>query len=485
MPSLRLLSRFTPPVSKLLPAGALALTALLLPGLASAADKAEEPKQEARNAMFKEGFPRQHKTWENTAEMDFASKHLGNTMVDTLEKDPRLVVLWAGYGFSKDYNAPRGHMYAITDLRQSLRTGAPKSPEDGPMPNACWTCKSPDVPRVMNEEGYLEFFKGKWASRGDQIVNPVGCADCHDTTKENMPLKPARPFQNNGLIAMGKDPQKMSQQDKKSLVCAQCHTEYYFAKDTKEVVLPWAKGIEAENVEKYFDEIEFKDWTHKLSRAPMLKAQHPGWEIWQKGVHGRNNVACADCHMPKRKDKGITFTDHRVVSPLRDMDTTCKSCHSQDKAYLLEVTYARQEQVDEIKLKTEDALVRAHIEAKAAWDAGATEAEMKKSLMLIRHAQWRWDYSIASHGASFHAPEEVLRILGTAVAKAGEARVELSRVLARHGITKEIALPDISTKAKAQAFIGLDMDKLNKEKKEFLKTTPPKWDAKAKENGLL
>ena len=440
---------------------------------------------EARNAQFKDGYPRQHKSWTNTLEMDFKSKHMSNKFEDMLEKDPRLVVLWAGYGFAKDYNAPRGHMYAVTDVHNTLRTGAPTGPDDGPMPSACWTCKSTDVPRLIEELGSDGYFAGKLGSKGHEVVNPIGCADCHDTTDKALPLKAGRPFLNDALKALGRPPEKMTHQDNKSLVCAQCHSEYYFAGENKAVVFPWANGLKGEEVEAYYDQRNFSDWKHAISKAPMLKAQHPGWEIWQLGVHGRNNVSCVDCHMPKRSDKGVMFTDHRVVSPLRDMKATCKTCHSQSEEYLLEVTYARQDQVDEIKLKAEDLLVRAHVEARAAWEAGATEAEMKKALNLIRHAQWRWDYSIASHGASFHAPEEVLRLLGTAVEKAGEARVELTRILARHGVTDEVKMPDISTKAKAQAFIGLDMDKLRAEKKVFLETLVPKWEAEARANNKL
>ena len=33
----------------------------------------------------------------------------------------RLVVLWAGYPFSRDYKQARGHMYAIDDIRSTLR----------------------------------------------------------------------------------------------------------------------------------------------------------------------------------------------------------------------------------------------------------------------------------------------------------------------------------------------------------------------------
>ena len=474
------LKRSSPLVSGLL------ITALSCTSVQAAESQPKDKTFESRNEMFSEGFPRQYDSWGNTKDMDFASKHLGNTFVDTLEKDPRLVVLWAGYGFSKDYNAPRGHMYAITDMRNTLRTGAPTGPTDGPMPNACWSCKGPDVPRVINEVGKDEYFNGKWASRGSDIVNPIGCVDCHDAGEgKNMTLKPARPWLEDGLASMGEDISKASHQDMKSLTCAQCHSEYYFSGPNKEVVFPWKNGTTVEDMETYYDDLEFKDWTHAISKTPMLKAQHPGWAMWKQGIHGKNNVSCADCHMPKRQDKGVTFTDHRIVSPLRDMESTCKTCHSQDKEYLLDVTYSRQEQVDEIKLKAEDMLVKAHIEAGAAWDAGATEAEMKPALTLIRHAQWRWDFAIASHGASFHAPEETLRVLGTAVEKAGDARVELTRVLAKHGITEKVAMPDISTKAKAQEFIGLDMDKLNKEKEQFKKEMLPKWDAEAKEKGLL
>ena len=52
--------------------------------------------------------------------------------VDALEKRPEMVILWAGYAFSKDYSTPRGHMHAIEDITASLRTGSPMSPTEGP-----------------------------------------------------------------------------------------------------------------------------------------------------------------------------------------------------------------------------------------------------------------------------------------------------------------------------------------------------------------
>jgi nitrite reductase (cytochrome c-552) len=46
-------------------------------------------------------------------------------------------------------------------------------------------------------------------------------------------------------------------------------------------------------------------------------------------------------------------------------------------------------------------------------------------------------------------------------------------------------MPDISTKEKAQQYIGLDMKKEHQEKEQFLKVTVPKWLEKAKAKGRL
>ena len=70
---------------------------------------------EARNELFKDDFPREYQTWTETAKTDLESEFNGNIAVDALEKRPEMVILWAGYAFSKDYSTPRGHMHAIED----------------------------------------------------------------------------------------------------------------------------------------------------------------------------------------------------------------------------------------------------------------------------------------------------------------------------------------------------------------------------------
>jgi nitrite reductase (cytochrome c-552) len=125
--------------------------------------------------------------------------------------------------------------------------------------------------------------------------------------------------------------------------------------------------------------------------------------------------------------------------------------------------------------------VKANIEAKAAWDAGATDKDMEAVLNKIRSGQWYWDYATASHGASFHSPIEVTRIIGNGMYETQDARVLLARLLVKLGKNNEIPYPDIATKDKAQKFIGLDMNQLRKEKEKFLKTMVPGWDKRAKE----
>ncbi|XPE40586.1 ammonia-forming cytochrome c nitrite reductase subunit c552 [Shigella flexneri] len=95
---------------------------------------------------------------------------------DALAEVPRLVILWAGYPFSRDYNKPRGHAYAVTDVRETLRTGAPKKAEDGPLPMACWSCRSPDVARLIQKDGEDGYSQGKWARGGPEIVRFLAAA---------------------------------------------------------------------------------------------------------------------------------------------------------------------------------------------------------------------------------------------------------------------------------------------------------------------
>ncbi len=432
---------------------------------------------EPRNEVWGENFPREYESYLKTLDTDFSSKHGGSKMIDYLEQYPELVVLWAGYGFSKDYNQGRGHAYAIEDIRNTLRTGGN---EISPMPATCWSCKSTDVPRLMNEMEPENFYKGKWKDLGDQVINPIGCQDCHDP--KTMNLRITRPALVEAYDRQGKDVSQFSRQEMRSLVCAQCHVEYYFkGKEEKYLTFPWDDGFSADEMEEYYDNLEFTDWTHKLSRAPMLKAQHPDYELFKTGIHAIRGVSCSDCHMPYKSEGGVKFTDHHIQSPLNNVSNTCQVCHREETERLMQDVYDRQDRIEELRRIAEKTISAAHIEAKIAWDYGATQEQMKNILTLIRHSQWRWDWVAAANGLGFHSPVEALRVLGTSIQKGEQARRELAALFVKMGWNYPVELPDISTKEKAQEFIGLDMKMLNNDKQDFLRTTAVEWDENAKQ----
>ena len=440
-------------------------------------------KLEPRNEVWGENFPREYQSYYKSADTTFRSKYNGGALIDMLEEDPRLVVLWAGYGFAKDYNQGRGHVYAVEDLRNSLRTGAPTGNDDGPMPSTCWTCKSPDVPRYINEHGINDYYKGKWAGKGDEMVNPIGCANCHDEKSMNLTI--VQPALIEAFERQGKDINKVSHNEMRSLVCAQCHSEYYFNKNLPGsegipyLVFPWDEGMTMEDMEKYYDNVNHTDWTHKISKAPMLKAQHPGYEVFKMGIHGQRGVSCSDCHMPYKTEGGQKFTDHHIQSPLNNVANSCQVCHREEEKELIKNVFDNQDRIIENRDQLERLLVRAHVEAGKAWELGATEAQMKDILHGIRLGQWRWDYAAASHGGSFHAPVETGRVIAKGIDITQETRIKLAKLLMTLGFDGEVPYPDISTKEKAQHFIGLPMEQMKADKARFLKELAPKWDEEA------
>jgi len=335
----------------------------------------ELSQDDTRNSNWGVAYPHQ---WDSF----LAAMTKGNASTeknDELEDNPRLSILWGGYGFAKDYKKARGHPYAVVDIVNTLRTGAPVDEKSGPMPATCMTCKSPDVPRLMAKEGVTEFYKGKWARHVKDIVNPIGCADCHNA--KTMELQISRPALVEAFERQGKKITDASHQEMRSLVCAQCHVEYYFKKPGAYLTFPWDKGMSVDDMEAYYDEIGFKDWTHKISKAPMLKAQHPGYETYKEGIHGKRGVACADCHMPYKTVGGTKFSSHHVQSPLENVANACQQCHRIPEQELKDNVASLKKKVASLKEIAEIEIVKAHFGAKKAWDLGATEAQMKEKCL--------------------------------------------------------------------------------------------------------
>jgi len=434
------------------------------------------PDWEPRNEIWGENYPREYESYLQTLDTNFRSKYAGSEKIDYLSNYPELIVLWAGYAFSKEYNQARGHAYAINDVRNILRTGGIN---EHSQPATCWSCKSTDVPRLMQKMGIENFYKGKWYELGSEVVNPIGCQDCHDP--KTMNLRITRPALIEALQRRGRKMEDITHQEMRSLVCAQCHVEYYFKGEGKYLTFPWDKGFSADSMEAYYNESGFKDFTHKLSRTPIIKAQHPDYELYMTGIHAKRGVACADCHMPYKVEGGVKFTDHHIQSPLNNIANSCQVCHRESEDRLIQDVYDRQDRVTEIRRIAEKSIAAAHLEAEAAWNAGASETEMKPVLALIRSAQWRWDWVAAANSVGFHSPVEALRVLGTSIERAEKARGLLNVVLVQHNIKLPFSLPDIFTKVKAQNYIGLNMKELMEDKEQLRKIIFPEWDKIAKD----
>ncbi|MFI3245083.1 MAG: ammonia-forming cytochrome c nitrite reductase [Ferrimonas sp.] len=420
----------------------------------------------ADNAAYQR-FQQPYQSWLKTSE--------SIEIIDVLEENPVIVVLWAGSGYAKEDNQPRGHYYSITDIRANLRTGAPMTPTEGPMPMACWSCKSPDVPRVIETSSEAQFFKGKWARGGSEITNMIGCGNCHDN---NLRLRIALPFANRAMESIGWTWQQAEHWQQKTMVCSQCHVEYYLTQPDNFVKFPWGQGTTAEQIGAYYDSINFTDWIHPISKAPMLKAQHPGFELSRTSTHGRNKVACTDCHMPVVTNaEGRRFTDHNVGNPFERYEFSCGRCHSQTQEQMQVQVDNFKQMISSARQAAEQQLLKAHFEAQAAWEAGATPAEMASALQAIRHGQFRWDMATASHGVHIHNPTEALRLLASATNEAANARADLLHLLASYGVSQPVAIPDISTKAAAQAAMHINVEEMERKKMTFLQEIVPKWQA--------
>jgi nitrite reductase (cytochrome c-552) len=439
---------------------------------------------ESDNAKWGADYPREFDAYKKMNIDTTKTKHGGGTPRDYLDADPRQVILFAGYGFSKDFLQARGHIYAVDDINKTKRVKHPTAENpDVYYPGTCWTCKSPDVPRMMgkfgkeadpNETdpikliglGATKFYGTNWHVLKKDVKHPIGCLDCHDP--KTMKLRITRPALREGFKAMGKDIDKATHQEMRSLVCAQCHVEYYFKTDKAAgkkhyLTFPWKKGTSVEGMIEYYDEAGVKDYVHPISKVEVIKCQHPDWEMYSTGVHAYRKVSCSDCHMPYRSEGGMKFTDHHVQSPLLNIANSCAVCHRWSEAELKARVETIQDKVANARIKAEDAIVAAHFDVAAAMEAKATDEELAPMRKLVRHAQFRWDYVAANNGMGFHSPQESMRILGDSINDAQTARIHLARLIAAKGVTAPPMHPDISDREKAMATVKL-----------FQAGTPPK-----------
>jgi len=212
----------------------------------------------------------------------------------------------------------------------------------------------------------------------------------------------------------------------RAYVCGQCHVEYYFKGPEKRLTYPWDKGLKADQILAYYEETGFKDWTHALSGAPTLKAQHPEFEMWNQGIHARSGVACADCHMPYQRVGAMKVSDHAVRSPLLNVNRACQTCHRWSEQELRQRVHTIQDRTFQIRNVAMDALVALIGDIKKAKDGGASDADLDTPRRHQRRAQFLLDFIEAENSMGFHADQEAVRVLALSLDESRRGQASLS-----------------------------------------------------------
>ncbi len=414
--------------------GAAALTAIVAGLLINVNERKQEaalyplkvveiPEGELDPAVWGQNFPHQYDSFSRTEEDYGKTPYGGSTPYSKLEAYPAMIRLWAGYAFSKDHNEDRGHYYAQIDQENTQRVKLVSQP------GACINCHAAETPQLIAEMGWENFNRTPYNDLVDKLHYGSSCADCHDP--ETMELVITRPAFANAMAERGIDWTEASRQEMRSYVCAQCHVEYYFQGEDKLLTFPWSQGLSVDAIEQYYDDAGFKDWTHAETGAPMLKVQHPEFELWSNSLHARSGVSCADCHMPFVREGSVKVSDHWLRSPLENISESCQTCHNRPEEELKERVAIIQDTTAGLLRDSEEALLDAIDAIVAAKDAGATDEDLAEALKLHRAASFRWDFISSENSTGFHNPQESARILAESIDRARQAELEANRVLVK------------------------------------------------------
>lgn len=395
-------------------------------------------------AVWGKNFPLQYDTYKRTVDM-IRTKHGGSESIprtpssadprdsvsqDKLQEDPRLKQMWLGYAFSKDFREERGHAYMLED---QLFTGRQQVPQ----PGACLNCHAStyvtqvklgngDLQKgfdIMNKMPYHEAVKG--------VKHPVSCIDCHNP--KDMSLRVTKPAFMEGIKKYKAtqnvhdyDVNKMAtRQEMRTFVCAQCHVEYFFKGPEKTLTFPWDKGLKADEILQVYRENGHKDWIHAVTKAEVLKAQHPEFEMFSQGVHAKSGVSCVDCHMPYQRVGAMKITDHQARSPLLNINKSCQTCHHSPESELLAKVDLIQTRHLEMRDRALNALMEFIDDIKLAMDKKLPADKIKKAQTLQREAQFLIDFVEAENSAGFHAPQEAARVMMNAMDKIREGQLLL------------------------------------------------------------
>jgi nitrite reductase (cytochrome c-552) len=402
-------------------------------------------------AEWGKAYPVHYDLWKKTAEPTEPGKSkykrgfdADNITYDKLSEFPYMALLFNGWGFGIEYNEPRGHAYMVKDQVEidPSRVGAG---------GVCLTCKTPYASKLEKEMG-PDYYMKPWAEVRDMIPEKdrdlgVACIDCHDN--KDMSLKLSREFSlGKALDEMKVDRAKLTHQDMRTLVCAQCHVTYNINKDENKksvgVYFPWQGSsygdISVENIIKQIrTDKTVGEWKQTVTGYTMPFMRHPEFELYSRNsVHWMAGVACADCHMPYTKVGSNKVSDHRVTSPLKNDLKACQQCHSETPEWLRNQVIAIQDRTASLMIRsgyatavTAKLIERVHALQAEGKDIDQELYEQAKDFYM--EAFLRTLYVGAENSVGFHNPTEAMRILGDSTAFATKAEGLLRQALTKAG----------------------------------------------------
>jgi nitrite reductase (cytochrome c-552) len=410
------------------------------------------PDGEIDPEIWGKAYPTEYEMWKKTEEPSPAGKSkykrgfdADKITYDKLSEFPYMALLFNGWGFGVAYNEPRGHANMVRD---QLEIDATRIKAGG----VCLTCKTPYAPKLEKEMA-ADYYKKPFKDVLAQIPEKhrtlgVACIDCHDN--KDMTLKISRGFTlTEALKKMGVDPAKLTRQQMRSLVCAQCHVTYNIPKDAEMksvgVYFPWQGStmgnISVENIIKQIrGDATVGEWKQSVTGFKLGFIRHPEYELFSNNsVHWKAGASCTDCHMPYTRVGAFKVSDHRVMSPLKSDMKACTQCHSEKPEWLREQVIAIQDRTVSLMLRSGYATATV---AKLFEKVHAVQAEGKqidkalydKAKDYYEEAFYRCVFIGAENSVGFHNPTEAMRVLGDATAFATKAEALLRQALAKAGV---------------------------------------------------
>ena len=415
-------------------------------------------------AKWAVNWPAQYDSYKRTAQKTSTryGGHGGSEAMpdEKIDRDPWLKRMFLGYAFSIDYRDRRGHAYMLVDQQATDRLSKPQS-------GSCLHCHASVMPLYrtlgngdvfagLDATHKLTYQEASQALRDSGHEHPVSCVDCHDPT--SMALRVTRPGFLRGIAALAASDAPVpafssiaewrsngrkgsydanrdaTRGEMRSFVCGQCHVEYYCSTKLP-LTLPWANGLAVEQIEAFWDALRFPDgsaffdYNHQETGAPILKAQHPEFELWSQGIHARSGVSCADCHMPYMRQGASKVSDHWVRSPLLNVNRACQTCHRAAESEMIARVAVIQDRNYALLQRGGAAIVDLIDTIVAAKAAGASPEALAPALAWQRKAQWRLDFIAAENSMGFHAPQEAARILGEALDDARQGQLAARALL--------------------------------------------------------